>query len=275
MIYNKISIITPSYNQGEYIEEAIKSVLKQNYSNFEHIIIDAGSTDQTLDILKKYKHLKWISEKDDGQSDALNKGFKKSKGQIIGWLNADDFYEKNIFRLINNNLSIEGVDAVYGDFIEVDKYGNRIKKIITQMPSNFMMKYVCYIPSTTFFFNRKIIDNNIYIDKNLKLVMDKDFFCKIISKGYKINKIHKFLGFFRWHYKNKSIYSKKFKKRIHYEGIIINNRYSNFKLPNNYFGQKIYYLMNRTVILYRFFCRKTGLGVHYGNKKYKLKDRFI
>ena len=114
-----------------------------------------------------------------------------------------------------------------------------------------------------------------YIDKNLKLVMDKDFFCKIISKGYKINKIHKFLGFFRWHYKNKSIYSKKFKKRIHYEAIIINNRYSNFKLPNNYFGHKIYYLMNRSVVLYRFFCRKTGLGVHYGNKKYKLKDRFI
>ena len=272
---NKVSIITPSYNQGEYIEDAIKSVLNQNYSNFEHIIIDAGSTDETLDILKKYKHLKWISEKDDGQSDAINKGFKKSDGQIIGWLNADDFYQKNIFKLINDNLSVDGVDAVYGDYIEVNKYGNIKKKIITQMPSKFMIKYVCYIPSNTFFFNRKIIDNNIFIDKKLELIMDKDFFCRIISKGYKINKIHKFLSSFRWHNKNKSIKSPNFKNRIFYESIILNNRYSKLKLPNNTFGHNIYYLINRTVIAYRFFCRVTGLGVHHENKKYKIKDRFI
>jgi glycosyltransferase involved in cell wall biosynthesis len=82
-----ISVVTPSLNQGMYIEENIKSVLNQKYPNFEHIIIDGGSTDGTIDILKEYRHLIWISEKDRGQSEAINKGFRKAKGDIIGWLN--------------------------------------------------------------------------------------------------------------------------------------------------------------------------------------------
>ncbi len=96
----KISIITPAYNAGKFIEDAIKCVQQQNYPNFEHIIIDAGSTDDTLKILNKYPHLKWISEKDDGQSDAMNKGFDLSTGDIIGYLNADDYYNPDVFNTI-------------------------------------------------------------------------------------------------------------------------------------------------------------------------------
>lgn len=96
----KISIVTPSYNQGQFIEQTIKSVLNQDYKNYEHIIIDGGSTDNTIDILKKYKHLIWISEKDAGQSNAINKGFSMAKGEIFAWLNSDDYYEENIFKSI-------------------------------------------------------------------------------------------------------------------------------------------------------------------------------
>ena len=92
-----ISIITPSFNQGAYIEQTIQSVLRQDYELVEHIVVDGGSTDGTVDILKRYPHLVWMSEKDRGQADALNKGLALAKGDIVGWVNSDDYYEHDIF----------------------------------------------------------------------------------------------------------------------------------------------------------------------------------
>ena len=86
-----ISVITPSLNCAAYIRECIESVLAQDYRNFEHVIIDAASTDETVDILKAYPHLKWISEPDRGEADALNKALRMARGDIIGWLNTDDY----------------------------------------------------------------------------------------------------------------------------------------------------------------------------------------
>lgn len=97
----KISVITPSFNSADYIERAIKSVLDQNYDNFEHIIMDNCSTDGTIDILKKYPHIIWKSEKDTGQSNAMNKGFELSTGDIIVYLNCDDYFEKDTFIKVN------------------------------------------------------------------------------------------------------------------------------------------------------------------------------
>lgn len=109
----KISVLTPSYNASKYIEKAIQSVLVQNYANFEHIIFDGGSQDGTIEILQKYPHLIWVSEKDKGQSDAMNKAFEKSTGNIIVYLNADDYFEPNAFNIIieafKNNADIDMV----------------------------------------------------------------------------------------------------------------------------------------------------------------------
>jgi glycosyltransferase involved in cell wall biosynthesis len=101
----KISIVTPSYNQGNYIKKAIQSVLAQDYPHVEHIILDNCSTDQTLDVLKRYDHLTWRSEPDNGQSDALNRGFKMARGDIVGWLNADDQYLPGCFQSVIDFLS--------------------------------------------------------------------------------------------------------------------------------------------------------------------------
>jgi glycosyltransferase involved in cell wall biosynthesis len=87
-----VSIVTPSLSQGEFIEEAILSVLEQDYPRIEHIVVDGGSTDGTLDVLHRYQHLRWVSEPDGGQADALNKGFGMAHGEIYGWLNSDDLY---------------------------------------------------------------------------------------------------------------------------------------------------------------------------------------
>ena len=96
----KISIVTPSYNQGEFLEETIRAVLLQNYPNLEYFIMDGGSTDNSVEIIKTYKPwlTYWVSEKDKGQADAINKGFERVTGDILAWLNSDDTYEPDILK---------------------------------------------------------------------------------------------------------------------------------------------------------------------------------
>jgi glycosyltransferase involved in cell wall biosynthesis len=112
-----ISIVTPSLNQGQFIEECIKSVKNQTYKNIEHIIVDGGSTDNTIDILKKYEgtyNMVWISEPDTGMYDAINKGFKLSKGEIMAWINADDMYLPWSFEIVVNAISKLNIDWCTG-----------------------------------------------------------------------------------------------------------------------------------------------------------------
>jgi glycosyltransferase involved in cell wall biosynthesis len=123
-----ISIVTPSYNQGSFIEDTILSVKNQDYPNIEHIIIDAGSTDNTIGILKKYEgtyNMKWISEPDRGQSDAINKGVKMAHGDIIGWLNSDDVYifTDSISRIMDSFNKNKTADLVFGDLAFINKEG--------------------------------------------------------------------------------------------------------------------------------------------------------
>src|SRR5690606_31772171 len=110
----KISIVTPSYNQGQFIEETILSILNQNYPNLEYIIIDGGSTDNTVEIIKKYEDriTYWVSEKDNGQADAINKGLEQCTGEIFNWINSDDYLAKKslysiaIASIYNDNAKI-------------------------------------------------------------------------------------------------------------------------------------------------------------------------
>ena len=247
----KISIVTPSYNQGQFIEEAIQSVLNQNYPNFEHIIIDGESTDKTIEVLKKYPHLKWISEPDEGQSDAINKGFRRATGDIIGWLNADDYYLPGVFEKVNENLSDTSVDALYANYKFVDENCNITREMVTHRPVQWLSLFQCFIPSTTFFLKRSIIDNGIYIDKGFQIAMDKEFFAHILTEGFELIHIDDFFAHFRWHGNNKSIDTKEVKKIRLEEGIKIFNRYSKYNITSKRFYNLIIHLSS----LYKKYLR--------------------
>ncbi|MEZ4670942.1 MAG: glycosyltransferase family 2 protein [Anaerolineae bacterium] len=120
-----VSIITPSFNQAKYIEDTILSVRQQDYPHIEHIVIDGGSTDGTLDILQKYEDkLTWISEKDGGQADAINKGFRRATGDIFGWVNSDDFYVPGAIRTVVEHFQTHPQDSfIYGDAEALDESG--------------------------------------------------------------------------------------------------------------------------------------------------------
>lgn len=265
MDYPKISIVSPSFNQGQFIEDAILSVKNQNYDNFEHIIIDGGSTDNTIEILKKYPHLIWISEPDDGQSDAINKGFRMATGDIIGWINTDDCYLPNTFDIIANELSDVNIDAVYGNSRYIDESGNVTSVQITQNSIKWMSLFKCFIPSETFFFKKEIIINGLFVDKHFDMSMDKEFFAHIYYSGYKIKKVNAFLGHFRWHTSNKSLDTKPVRLIQLREGIEIFNRYSGFYLPQNKLGLFLYKTLVSIMGAYRRLCRMLGIRI-YRNK---------
>ena len=185
----KFSVITISYNHAEFIEKTITSVLDQQYSNFEHIIIDGGSTDGTLSILKKYPHLNWISEKDSGVSNALNKGFKKATGDIIGWLNSDDFYVPNAFNQVLK--AIKNGPIVLGDSIESDRVGNPIQTV-RNVPRTIYDLHRYWIPKAwlaqpSVFFTRDallsvVLPNGDLINESFKYSMDFDLWLRLASK---------------------------------------------------------------------------------------------
>lgn len=203
----RISIVTPSFNQGTFIAEAIESVLAQNYANVEHIVVDNCSTDGTSKVLARYPHLKVICEKDQGQSDALNKGFKAASGDIIGWLNADDKYLPGCFdRVLEAFAKHPGYDLVYGDYRFVDAKGEliRVRKEIGF--DTFMLKYlhVLYIPTTTTFFRRKVFDEGNFLNINYHYAMDYEFFVRLSGRGYRFGHVPWVMADFRWHQDSKS-----------------------------------------------------------------------
>jgi len=206
--FPKLSIVTPSFNQGAFIGEAIRSVWNQNYSNCEHIVVDGGSTDQTVPLLQilcqnaAASSVRWSSEADRGQAHALNKGFALATGDIIGWLNSDDRYRADAFRKIVTTFDQHPeVDVIYGDYTLMDAYGY-IQSVRREISFNsFILKYhrVLYIPTTATFFRRRIIDDGNLLDERFHYALDFDFFVRLAARGYRFLHIRELLADFRLH----------------------------------------------------------------------------
>jgi glycosyltransferase involved in cell wall biosynthesis len=186
----KISIVTPSFNQGPFLEKTIRSVLDQDYPNLEYIIIDGGSTDNSVDIIKKYeaKLAFWVSEKDKGQSDALNKGFAKVTGEIIGWVNSDDWYEPDTFRTIAALFQKKNLSAVVGNcavWYAGDPSKNYLVKpgrVTFESLSRFWKPAFCP-PQPAIFFSKAALKKSGTIDVSLNYGMDLDLWLRIAQNG--------------------------------------------------------------------------------------------
>lgn len=207
----KISVVTVSFNQGSFIRENIESVLAQNYSNFEHIIIDAGSTDETLSILEEYDHLNWVSEPDRGQTHGLNKGFRKAAGEIIGWLNSDDRYAPGIFPDVAQGLQEEAV--VLGACEFTDKEGN-VTETVPNTGRNWfdIWKYWIYHSSPaqpSIFFRREALHTvalgeGYFLDESLHFTMDYELWLRLAARYPFRNQAKKTFAYFRMYDQNKT-----------------------------------------------------------------------
>ena len=201
-----ISIITPSFNQANFIGDALESVRGQSYENWEHLVIDGRSTDGTIDLLQ-YESTKsgrckmsWVSERDTGQSEALNKGFRRATGEIIGWLNSDDRYRPDCFEhVVKAFRENPNADVIYGDYSIVDEAG-AVLKIRREIEFNaFILRYhhVLYIPTTATFFRSRIFAEDNWLNERLQYVMDLEFFMRLSERGYRFKHIPHLLADFR------------------------------------------------------------------------------
>lgn len=187
----KISIITAVYNAEKTIEDTINSVLNQTYTNIEYIIIDGGSKDKTIDIIKKFepkfqKRLKWISEKDNGIYDAMNKGIKMATGDIIGILNSDDFFtSKDVISVVNQTFEKYNPDGIYGDIHFVNN--NNLDKIVRYYSSRIFRKELMrfgFMPAhPSFYIKRECFNKFGLYNTSYKIAADFEFILRTIFIG--------------------------------------------------------------------------------------------
>lgn len=208
-----ISIVTPSLNQGAFLGEALQSVREQRYGTYEHIILDGGSCDGSVALLEQTSltmagNLSWRSHPDNGQSAALNEGFAQAKGDIIGWLNADDRYRPDCFAHVAQTFARHPeIDVLYGDYTRMDQGGTHLSLRREIDFNHFVLKYhrVLYIPTTATFFRRHVFDDGNFLRQDLNYAMDLEFFLRLARVGYRFHHLPRILADFRVHAESKSI----------------------------------------------------------------------
>jgi glycosyltransferase involved in cell wall biosynthesis len=205
-----VSIVTPSFNQATFLEETICSVLDQEYEHLEYIIVDGGSTDGSLEIIQKYadRLAWWVSEPDRGQTDAINKGFAKSKGEILAWLNSDDTYLEGVISEAAAYLDAHPeVGTVYGDANLIDELGSVIGKFpARQTDYQRLMRGYVHIPQQATFFRGDLWEKVGPLDPSFFFAMDYDLWVRL-SKEAPLKYHPKLWANFRLHEDAKSIES--------------------------------------------------------------------
>jgi len=182
----KLSIISVVYNNDQYIEDCIESVASQSYRNREHIVVDGGSTDGTLEVIEKHrdKITKWISEPDDGLYSAMNKGISMATGDVIGFLHSDDYYaDQDVMEKVAGVFINKDVESLYGDLVYISKSGKRILRYWKS--GNYrkgMVKWGWMPPHPTFFVKRELYKRHGGFNTNLRVAADYELILRFLGK---------------------------------------------------------------------------------------------
>jgi len=251
----KISVITPSLNQGAFIERTIQSVLGQvGKFELEFIVMDGGSTDGTLDIVRSYQNgLTLISEKDHGQSDAINRGFARASGDILAWLNSDDTYVPGALSAVAETYRKGEFDWCFGNCRNIDAKDNEIRRGITRYKMFQSRRYSLsrllsrdFISQPAVFFTKRVFQETGPLDLDLEYTMDYDYWLRL-GKRYTPLYINRFLANFRWHKWSKNDANYRASAR---EAYLVAKKYAQ---PKDRFLVFNHYLHYRALILlYRF-----------------------
>ena len=209
----KVSIITPSFNQGQYLEETIRSVLLQDYPNLEYLILDGGSSDNSIEIIQKYEQWLsfWVSEPDGGQADAINTGMQKSTGEYIGWLNSDDLlYPSAIRRVVEAFRCDRDAELIFGDVEQGQNLQQGIYVLRGEQIEFSEMLRTLRVPSPQqgCLWKRSVIKRIGPLDQRWQVVLDREFFTRAAEKC-RVRHLPGILGFFRNHEHSKSISQKR------------------------------------------------------------------
>jgi glycosyltransferase involved in cell wall biosynthesis len=203
----RISIVTPSYNQARYLACTIRSVLDQGYPNLEYIIIDGGSTDGSVDIIKKHvKHLAyWVSEPDEGQAHAINKGLKIATGEWVGWQNSDDtYYPGSFFDLAQAAVTHPRTDLIIGNMMLLDERDREIRDIRYVRPTyRALLAEGMVLTNQAAFWRRSIHDEIGYLNEEFSCGFDYEWFLRVTQR-YKAHHVNKIWGGLRIHGETKS-----------------------------------------------------------------------
>jgi glycosyltransferase involved in cell wall biosynthesis len=200
-----VSIVTPSLNQGQYIEQAISSVLEQDYPCIEHIVVDGGSTDGTREILERHAHLRWVSEPDGGQAAALNKGFRLAQGELYGWLNADDYYLPGAVSAAVRVIVETGCALVHGGWRQVDESGATIRDV-KPVPFDFRqeLEVANTVAQPGTLFTRAAFEAVDGVAEGYRYALDYELWLKLGGR-FDVRHVDSVLAAYRYHPTSKTV----------------------------------------------------------------------
>jgi glycosyltransferase involved in cell wall biosynthesis len=204
-----VALVTPSYEQGRFLERTIRSVLMQSYPALEYVVQDGGSSDESAAVIRSYQDslLAWSSEPDAGQADAINRGFAQTSGEIMGWLNSDDLLLPGALSFVAAYLERRpDVDVVYGNRILIDEHDRQIGLWILPGHDGGVLRVTDYVPQETLFWRRSAWDAvGGAVDPTFEFALDWDLLLRFQAAGARIAHVSRFLGAFRVHQAQKSL----------------------------------------------------------------------